>query len=187
MLHLNNDYLPVLFFVVAETIVVYSERNLERQLPSEKIDLLFIQQGQIRPTNLYRRYCPWMLIFIIFVGFFQETVVMWYSSWPLLKSVRWPIVVNLLLHLVSGVELSHWQSYHIFFLDSDLQFNIRTNCKEITRTKRRCGMEIQSACLIPRYSLCQSIIDLTHPNVLIVPDELWSWSVICLKCNFMWK
>ena len=38
-----------------------------------------------------------------------------YGLCSLLKAVRWPRVVNFCVILVSCGELSHWQSYHIFF------------------------------------------------------------------------
>ena len=40
---------------------------------------------------------------------------MGFTQYSLLKAVQWPIVVNFCVILVSCGELSHWQSYQIFF------------------------------------------------------------------------
>ena len=38
-----------------------------------------------------------------------------YGLCTLLKAVRWPIIVNIYVILVSCGELSHWQSYHFLY------------------------------------------------------------------------
>ena len=52
---------------------------------------------------------------------------MWYGLCSLLKAVRLPIIVNFCVILVSCGELSHWQSYYIFFFII-MVFWIYTTC-----------------------------------------------------------
>ena len=59
-------------------------------------------------------FCFNWLFYIVISGHFLADYAV-YVLCSLLKAVLWPIVVNVCVNLVSCGQLSHWQSYHIFF------------------------------------------------------------------------
>ena len=81
---------------------------------------------------MYNKWHWWCQLFIVWVSndfIYNIILSIWIKTYydvninetityhqNMLKAVRWPIIVNFCIILVSCGELSHWQSYHIFFL-----------------------------------------------------------------------